>query len=110
MPISRIGPAWTSDPSQLSRKQVGYYRARLRNRVHQLVLGQFLKLQANGLTRAEIARRLRKRPEVITRLLGAPGNWTLDTLSDLLLGMGHEPTLGISDLAEDTAKQSGQDE
>src|SRR5947209_2537173 len=29
-------------------------------------------------------------PEVITRLLGAPGNWTLETISDLLLGIAGE--------------------
>lgn len=100
MTTSRTGAAWTSDPSQLSRKQVGYYRARLRSRVHQLVLGQYRKLEEKGLTRAELARRLHKRPEVITRLLGAPGNWTLDTISDLLLGMGYEPDLSLARLGK----------
>lgn len=98
MTTYRTAPAWTSDPARLSRKQIAYHRARLRNRLHQLVLQHFRELEANGLTRAELARRLYKRPEVITRLLAPPGNWTLDTLSDLLLGMGGEPELGIATL------------
>ena len=59
-----------------------------------------------------MARRIHKRPEQITRLLGAPGNWTLDTVSDLLLGMGFEPELSAVAIAnaadskpEETAKR-----
>ena len=101
MTISRTGHAWTSDPSLLSKKQVGYYRARLRNRIYQLVL---LGLEASGLTRAEIARRIYKRPEQITRLLGAPGNWTLDTVSDLLLAIGCELGFSMNNLADRQTK------
>jgi len=76
---------------QLSRRTLGYFRARLKNRLHQLVLGEFLKLEASeGFSKADVARRIDKRPEQITRLLGAPGNWELDTVSDLLLAMGFE--------------------
>lgn len=96
---SQTIPAWTSDPSKLSKKAVGYFRARLRNRVHQLILGKYLKLEASGLARAEIARRIYKRPEQITRLLGAPGNWTLDTVSDLLLAMGCELSISAIHLS-----------
>ena len=62
-----------------------YFRERNRNRVHDLVLTAFEK---SGITQAEIARRLSKRPDVVCRLIGAPGNWTLDTVSDLLLAIG----------------------
>lgn len=96
MTTSRTGSAWTSDASNLSKKQVGYYRFRLRNKIHQLVIEQYLKLEAGGLTKAEIARRIKKRPEQVTRLLGAPGNWTIDTVSDLLLAMGSELALSIA--------------
>jgi hypothetical protein len=76
---------------QLSRRALGYFRARLKNRLHQLVLSEFLKREGNeGFNKADLARRIDKKPEQITRLLGAPGNWTLDTLSDLLLAMGYE--------------------
>jgi hypothetical protein len=110
MTTYRTASAWTSDPSQLSKKQVGYYRARLKNRVHQLVLEQFLKLEDGGLSRAELARRIYKRPEIITRLLGSPGNWTLDTLSDLMLAMGYEPALSVYNLAHETPKAAEESE
>jgi hypothetical protein len=64
-----------------------YFQARLRNRLFNFILGKFLSEQANGLTKAILARRIGKSPEVINRWLGAPSNLTLDTLSDLLLGI-----------------------
>ncbi|HLQ24780.1 MAG TPA: hypothetical protein VK138_02755 [Acidiferrobacterales bacterium] len=76
--------------NELSQKALGYFQARLKNRLHQLVIGEFIKQEKSGTTKADIARRIGKRPEQITRLLGAPGNWTLDTVSDLLLAMGSE--------------------
>jgi hypothetical protein len=70
---------------------LAYYRARFRNRLYHLVLSKFRAAVAEeGLTRAELARRTGKRPEVLTRILGAPGNWRLDTVSDLLMGIAGE--------------------
>jgi hypothetical protein len=54
-----------------------------------LVMREFKKA---GISRATLARRLGKRPEQVSRLLGGPGNWTLDTVSDLLFAInGAEP-------------------
>jgi len=39
------------------------------------------------MSRAELARRIKKKPEQITRWLNTPGNLSLSTLSDLLLGI-----------------------
>ena len=65
---------------------LSYFRERFRDRLYDLVMEEFLKQEAeNGLTRAEVARRIGRRPEQITRWFGAPGNWTLETVSDLLL-------------------------
>jgi hypothetical protein len=75
-----------------------YFRARLQSRLHQLVLAEFLRQEDRGLHQAELARRIGRKPEVVNRLLGAPGNWTLNTVSDLLLGMGVEPELSIEHL------------
>lgn len=69
-------PAW----------EFAYFQARNRSRVHDLVLNEFKK---SGLTQAELARRMNKRPDVVCRLIGAPGNWGLDTLSDLLFAISH---------------------
>ena len=93
MTVYQTTPVWTEilNAPQLSKKALGYFRARLKNRLHQVVLGEFLKLGANErFTKADLARRIDKKPEQITRFLGAPGNWTLDTVSDLLLAMGYE--------------------
>lgn len=72
---------------------LGYFQARNRSRIYEAVLQEFLQ---SGITQAALARRLGKRPEQINRLLGAPGNWTLDTVSDLLFAIsGAEPVYGV---------------
>lgn len=68
-----------------------YFHARTKNRLFDFILSKFIEKEMSGeLTKAELARRMEKRPEVVTRLLSAPGNWTLETVSDLLLGIGAE--------------------
>ena len=67
---------------------LAYFRERFRDRLYDLVMEEFLKQDAeSGLTRAEVARRIGRRPEQVTRWFGAPGNWTLETVSDLLLAV-----------------------
>lgn len=81
-------------------EKLGYFRGRFGNKIHELVLDLFVELERAGkITRASLARRIGKAPEQVTRWLGAPGNWTLDTVSDLFLGMGYEPMLSVVDLA-----------
>jgi hypothetical protein len=72
----------SGDP--LSVGVLGYFRERQRLRLYELVMREFLR---TGITKAELARRMGRKPEQITRWLGAPGNWTLDTISDLLLAI-----------------------
>jgi hypothetical protein len=72
---------------------LAYFQARNRSRVYEAVIREFVR---SGLTQATLARRMRKRPEQINRLLGAPGNWELDTVSDLLFAIsGGEPVYGV---------------
>ncbi len=79
---------------------LAYFRARLSNRIHSLMLEEFARLEESGkITRAELGRRIGREPAQITRWLGTAGNWTIETLSDLLLGMKCEPALSISNLA-----------
>jgi hypothetical protein len=95
MTISRDNTS-LSKPAGRSRIELGtlgYFRARNRGRLYDLVVEEFEKA---GISRAELADRLGKRPEVVSRLLGAPGNWTLDTVSDLLFAIsGAEPDYGV---------------
>ena len=76
---------------------LSYFRERFRDRLYDLVMEEFLKQDAeSGLTRAEVARRIGRRPEQITRWFGAPGNWTLETVSDLLLAVAQsEPDVTL---------------
>lgn len=71
--------------------KLAYLRERTRLRLYDFIVSKFIdQSKKAGLTQAELGRRVRKSPEVVNRLLGAPGNWTLDTISDLLAGIGAE--------------------
>ena len=78
-------------------RTLSYFRERFRDRLYDLVMEEFLKQDAeSGLTRAEVARRIGRRPEQITRWFGAPGNWTLETVSDLMLAVAQsEPNVTL---------------
>jgi hypothetical protein len=87
---------------------IAYFRARNRNNAYHTVIREF---QDSGLSQATVARRLGKRPEIISRLLGAPGNWTLDTISDLLFAIsGAESTYGLSYPLEKPVRNDTQPE
>ena len=63
---------------------LGYVCARNRQRAYDLVIREFKK---SGLTQAQLAKRLGKAAEVISRLLSRPRNWELDTFSELLFAI-----------------------
>jgi hypothetical protein len=67
-----------------------YFQQRLRLRIFNFILDKFVEAQQGGLTKALLARRIEKTPDVINRWLGSPGNLTVDTISDLLLGISTE--------------------
>lgn len=81
--------------------KLAYFRARLGNQLHAMVLQRFANEERAGrITRAQLARRIGKKPEQVTRWLGSRGNWTIETLSDLLIGLGCELKPEIIDLKE----------
>ena len=83
----------------IPQRTLVYFRARLTNRIHQLILEEFSKReQGKTITRAELGRRIGRDAAQITRWLGSPSNCTTETLSDLLLGMKCEPALSINSL------------
>lgn len=84
----------------LSKRTIWYFRGRLQNRIYDLVLSEFAKQKEKGLKKSDLARRLGKPREQITRWLGAPNNLTLATLSDLLLAMGCELSPSIVQAGE----------
>jgi hypothetical protein len=87
--------ALQSEP--LDPYQIGYFQSRFQNKVHDLIIQTFID---EGLTQASVARKLNKRPEVINRLLTAPGNITVDTLTSLLLALGYEPEISARPLRD----------
>ena len=81
---------------KISVGTLGYVRARNRQRAYDLVVRE---LKKSGITQAELARRLGKGQDAVSRLLSRPGNWELDTLSDLLFAIsGSVPRFSAEDL------------
>lgn len=79
---------------RIPRSTLAYFQARNKHRVYECVIDQFIK---SGLSQAALARRLGKGTDQISRWLGAPGNWTLDTLSDFLFAtVAGEPEYSVS--------------
>jgi hypothetical protein len=68
----------------------------LQTTVHDLIVEEFYRQEDAGqITRTALAYRLGRKKEQITRWLAAPSNLTLDTLSDLLVGLRVLPKLTI---------------
>jgi hypothetical protein len=67
-----------------------YFQERLRIRVFNFLLSKFIQAQAKGLNKNMLAKRIDRSPEVVNRWLAAPSNLTVDTISDLLLGIAAE--------------------
>jgi hypothetical protein len=82
-----------------------YFQERLRNRLYNLILGEFI--HKKSLSQKSLARRIGKGPDQINRWLSSPGNWTIDTISDLLLGIsGSELALSINTVADQLPSHS----
>jgi hypothetical protein len=69
---------------KISVGTLGYVRARHRQRQYDLMIREFKK---SGLTQADLARRLGRSPEVVSRLLSRPSNLEADTYADLLFAI-----------------------
>jgi hypothetical protein len=87
MPTSRtsiLSKPTGADP--IAPTSFGYLRARIKQSAYDLVIKEFKK---SGLSQADLAKRLGKpnRTDQICKLLGGPGNWTLETVSDLMFAI-----------------------
>ena len=71
--------------------ELSYFRERTKTAVFNLILTQFEhKAETEGLTKKQLADKLRQDKALITRWLANPSNMTLEKVSDLLLAMGAE--------------------
>lgn len=86
--LAEIAAGHSGPPIPAAKR--AYFQERLRLKMFSFLLGKFADGQHNGLTKAVLARRIGKTPDVVTRWLGTPSNLTLDTISDLLLGIASE--------------------
>ena len=67
-----------------------YFQERFRERMFDFIITRFNIQKQYGLTKAKLARRIGKSPEVITRWLSGPSNLESDSISELLLGINAE--------------------
>lgn len=71
-----------------------YFQERWKERFFDYLISRFLQEKQRGLTKAKLSRRIGKPAEVVNRWLGAPSNLTLDSISDLMLGIcAEEPEI-----------------
>jgi transcriptional regulator with XRE-family HTH domain len=92
----------------ISARTRALYRRRLQNRIHRLILGAFRDQQKKtGLTQKQLAARIAKDKSKVNHWLGVPSNLTLETISDLLLGIGvdldHPSVTPMADLVHEQA-------
>ena len=72
----------------LSQGTRAFLGARARNAFFNLVHGKLREAKAEGLTQAKLAERIGKDPGRLSNTLSSPGNWTIDTIAELLFGIG----------------------
>lgn len=96
------------DGSPIPPEKRAYFQERLRGRLFDLIMSRFIEArETSGLTQKALARRIGNRADRVNRLLSSPGNWTLDTLSDLLLGIASaELDIAIAPLADQPKRNS----
>src|SRR6187551_1873663 len=82
-----------------------YFRSRAKRQAYDLVMRE---LGAGNISRAELARRLGKGPDRISKMLAGPANWTIITLADLLFAIkGGVPKYGIDYPLDKTPRNFG---
>ena len=72
------------DDEVIPSNAFAYLRTRTRLRLFDLVIKNF---KASGISQAVLAKRMGKGTDRICKLLGSPGNWTVDTATDLLFAI-----------------------
>jgi len=66
-----------------------YFRERFRDKLHSAILEAFLiRSQQKNLKRQDLAARIHRTKAQISRWFSAPSNITLDSISDLMVGLG----------------------
>lgn len=75
---------WTPIPED----KLVYFRERLRNRLHSVIIEAFVKrAEQRGLKQSDLANRIHRTRTQITRWFSTASNLTLDSISDLMVGL-----------------------
>jgi transcriptional regulator with XRE-family HTH domain len=69
--------------------------SRARNAFFSLVHERLRRAKAEGLTQAKLAERLGKDPGRLSNTLSSPGNWTIDTIAELLFGISRTEVVAM---------------
>lgn len=64
-------------------------------------------MEAHGISRTELAKRLGKTPAFVTKLLRGDNNFTLRTLSDVFFAMDHGARLTLGPVGQDAMPHDG---
>lgn len=80
----------------LSPGTLGYFCALTRDAYFDYVHEKLAEAEVAGVKRADIAARIRKSPSRLSKILAAPGNWTLDTITELLVAIAKERVVAAS--------------
>lgn len=83
---------------RIAKYWIGYFRENFRGEINDQLLEAF---HTSGITKADIARRLERRPEQVTRWLSAPCNLEADTISDIALSLGLVAKIRFEKVGED---------
>lgn len=81
-----------------------YLQTRNRLRIFKVIQEAF---EHAKITKTALAERMNKDPGQLNRMLSAPGNWTLDTVSDLLFAInGGVPDYSVAHPLDEPARNS----
>jgi len=81
---------------------LGYFREALRAEINDRLLECF---ETSGMSKADIARKLDRRPEQVTRWLSAPCNLETDTVADLALALGMIPKVRLERIEDQRSNE-----
>lgn len=84
-----------SEP-EIKKFWLGYFQENFREAIHQDLLERYQYLRdTRGLSRSDLAKKIGRRPEQVTRWLSSPTNLEVDSISDMGLGLGVIPKLSF---------------
>jgi transcriptional regulator with XRE-family HTH domain len=84
-------PQILSSDQPIPEGSLAYIEQRAINEFYNVVLSRYRFAKENhNLTKAELARRINKGQDQVSRWLSSPSNWTIGTVARLLVGINNE--------------------